>query len=142
MSIQTERLKILKNELLAQEEAAKRREEELDEQEKKNAEEFLREGIWKYFELLLKKNPHQTTLELHIGIPSTGIKVENDKTKVTNRPNAYISFPYAELNFSRKGLQHAYNESSKFGISSGYVPDPCNDWRAPQQIAFKISIGD
>ena len=138
MSIQTERLKSLRNELLAQEEAAKeaakRRKEELDEKEKKNAEEFLREGIWKYFELLLKKNPHQTTLILRVSFPKAYMERDNE------RPNVSIVDPDAELNFSSTGLWHAHKQSSKFGISSQYIPD--DDWGAPQQIAFRISIGD
>ena len=134
MSIQTERLKSLRNELLAQEEAAQRREEELDRKEMENAENFLREGIWKYFELLLKKNPHQTTLILRVSFPKAYMERDNE------RPNVSIVDPDAELNFSSTGLWHAHKQSSKFGISSQYIPD--DDWGAPQQIAFRISIGD
>ena len=138
MSIQTERLESLRNELLAQEEAAKeaakRREEELDEKEKENAEKFLPEGIWKYFELLLKKNPRKTTLKLIILFPRAYMKRDN------KRPNVSIVDPDAELNFSSTGLWHAHKQSSKFGISSRYIPS--NNGGAPARIAFEISIGD
>ena len=134
MSIQTERLRSLRNELLAQEEAAQRREEELDRKEMENAENFLREGIWKYFELLLKKNPRKTTLKLIIFFPRAYMKRDN------KRPHVSIVDPYAVLNFSSTGLWHAYKQSSKFGISSRYIP--AINREAPARIAFKISIRD